>query len=64
MGKTADAIAEGVSIASAAARLAVRNHILVATIAQDEPFDADRFAVAAQETLIALADEQDAAPTS
>jgi hypothetical protein len=61
VGRTADAIAEGVSIASAAARLAVRNHILVETIAHDEPFDADRFAPFAVDTLIALADEQDAA---
>lgn len=61
MGKTADAIAEGVSIASAAARLAVRNHILVETIARDEPFSIERFAPFARETLIALADEQDAA---
>lgn len=61
MVKTSDAIAEGVSIASAAARLAVRNHILVETIAHDEPFDVERFAPFAQETLIALADEQDAA---
>ena len=61
MGKTADAIAEGVSIASAAARLAVRNHILVETIANDEPFEVDAFATFARETLIALADEQDAA---
>lgn len=61
MGRTADAIAEGVSIASAAARLAVRNHILVETIAHDEPFDPERFAPFARETLIALADEQDSA---
>ncbi|GAA1960594.1 asparagine synthase [Microbacterium deminutum] len=61
MGKTADAIVEGVSIASAAARLAVRNHILVETIAHDEPYTVDRFAGLAHETLIGLADEQDAA---
>jgi hypothetical protein len=61
MGKTAEAIAEGVSIASAAARLAVRNHILVETIAHDEPFDVERFAPFAQETLIALAVEQEEA---
>lgn len=60
MGKTSDAIAEGVAIASAAARLAVRNHILVETIAHDEPFDVDGFAPFARDTLIALADEQDA----
>ncbi|WP_194396526.1 asparagine synthase [Microbacterium atlanticum] len=61
MGKTAEAIAEGVSIASAAARLAIRNHILVETIAHDEPFDVARFAPYAHETLVALADEQDEA---
>ena len=61
MGKTSDAVAEGVSIASAAARLAVRNHILVATIANGENFDVDVLAPYAQETLIALAEEQEAA---
>ncbi|NLP83155.1 asparagine synthase [Microbacterium sp. CFH 90308] len=61
MGKTADAIAEGVSIASAAARLALRNRILVETIANDEPFDLTRFAPYAGEILISLADEQDQA---
>ena len=61
MGKTADAIAEGVSIASAAARLAVRNHILVETIANDEPFEVESIAPFAEATLVALADEQDAA---
>src|SRR5687767_7365905 len=61
MGKTADAIAEGVSIASAAARLALRNRILVETIANDEPFDLTRFAPYAREILISLADEQDQA---
>ena len=61
MGKTADAIAEGVSIASAAARLALRNRILVETIANDEPFDLTRFAPSAREILISLADEQDQA---
>lgn len=61
MGKTAEAIAEGVSIASAAARLAVRNHILVETIAHDETFDIARVAPFARETLVALAEEQEAA---
>jgi hypothetical protein len=61
MGKTAEAIAEGVSIASAAARLAIRNRILVETIAHDEPFEVTAFAPFAHETLIALADEQDQA---
>lgn len=61
MGKNADAIAEGVSIAAAAARLAVRNHILVETIAHDAAFDIDRLVSHARETLLALAAEQDAA---
>lgn len=63
MGRTAEAIAEGVSIAAAAARLAVRNRILVDTIAGGRPFDADAFAPVAQETLIALAAEQEGAAT-
>lgn len=61
MGKTAEAIAEGVSIASAAARLSIRNRILVDTIANDEPFEVSRFVPVAHETLISLADEQAAA---
>lgn len=61
MGKTSDAVAEGVSIASAAARLAVRNHILVSTIAHGENFDVDVVGPYAQQTLIALAEEQEEA---
>lgn len=61
MGKTADAIAEGVSIAYAAARLTVRNQILMATIARDEPFEVTLFMPFAQETLHALAKEQEEA---
>ena len=61
MGKTAEAIAEGVSIASAAARLAVRNHILVETIAHDETFELARVAPFAHDTLISLAEEQESA---
>jgi hypothetical protein len=61
MGKTAEAIAEGVSIASAAARLAIRNHILVETIAHDATFELARVAPFAHDTLIALAEEQEAA---
>lgn len=63
MGKTSDAAAEGVSIASAAARLTVRNHILVQTIARDEPFDVETVTPFARETLLALAAEQEAAAT-
>ena len=61
MAKTSEAVAEGVSIASAAARLTVRNHILVETIAHDESFDVVHLATFAQETLVALAVEQEAA---
>jgi len=61
MGKTAEAIAEGVSIASAAARLAIRNRILVETIAHDELFDVAALTPFARETLLALAEEQDQA---
>ncbi|MEV8267269.1 asparagine synthase [Microbacterium sp. NPDC076911] len=61
MGKTADAIAEGVAIAYAAAKLAIRNRILVGTIARGEDFDAARFASFAQETLNHLAEEQEEA---
>ncbi|WP_243074370.1 asparagine synthase [Microbacterium sp. SS28] len=63
MGRTADAIEEGLSIASAAARLSVRNHILVEAISNDASYDIDRLAQFAHDTLIALADEQDAAAT-
>jgi hypothetical protein len=41
--------------------LSVRNHILVETIAHDESFDAGLLAPFAQETLVALATEQEAA---
>jgi hypothetical protein len=61
MGKTAEAIAEGVSIASAAARLAIRNRILVETIAHDETFELARVAPFAHDTLVALAEEQEEA---
>jgi hypothetical protein len=56
--KTTDAVAEGVAIAAAAARLAVRNRILVDTIAGGRSFDAEAFAAFARETLQALALEQ------
>lgn len=62
MGRTADAIAEGVAIATAAARLTVKNHILVGTIAQGGVFDADEYIGDAREALLAMATEsQDAA---
>lgn len=58
MGRTAEAIEEGLAIAEAAARLSVRNHILVESIAHDENYDPDRVGEFARATLIALADEQ------
>jgi len=61
VGRTKDAIAEGLSIATAAARLTVRNRILVETIARGGHFDGDVFAHFARETLRALAAEQDQA---
>lgn len=61
MGRNADAIEEGVAIALAAARLSVKNTILVNTISLGESFDPEHFLDAAKAALIALADEQDAA---
>jgi hypothetical protein len=61
VGRNADAIDEGVAIALAAARLSVKNTILVSTISLGESFDPQHFAGAARSALIALADEQDAA---
>ncbi|MDQ1135773.1 hypothetical protein QE410_000572 [Microbacterium sp. SORGH_AS 1204] len=61
MGRTNEAIAEGLSIATAAARLAVRNRILVQTIARGAQFDGEVFAEYARKTLHALAAEQDQA---
>lgn len=61
MGRTKEAIAEGLSIATAAARLTVRNRILVETIARGGQFESELFADFARTTLHALADEQDQA---
>jgi len=61
--KLDDIVAEGVYIAAAATRLALKNRILVDILAQGEGFDADRFLPDAKETLLSLAAEaeQDAA---
>ena len=59
MGRTADAIAEGVAIATAAARLAVRNHILIGTIAENGVFDTDKYIADAREALRAMAEESE-----
>jgi hypothetical protein len=61
LGRTADAIAEGLQIAWAAARLAVKNLILVETIAGGEDFEPESMAGEAREVLLALATEQEAA---
>ncbi|MGB4137205.1 MAG: asparagine synthase [Microbacterium sp.] len=61
MGRTADAIAEGVAIAAAAARLAVKNRILVDTIAQGEAFDIEHSAAHARNALLAMAKESEEA---
>lgn len=58
MGRTSEAVAEGVAIASAAARLAVRNRIIVTTIAGGGTYDPAVFAAFARETLQGLAAEQ------
>lgn len=59
MGRTADAIAEGVAIATAAARLAVKNHILIGTIAENGVFDTDKYIADAREALRAMAEESE-----
>ena len=61
MGRTADAVAEGLQIAWAAARLALKNIILVETITQDVDFIPGAVAAAAREVLLGLAREQSAA---
>ena len=61
MGRTADAIAEGVAIATSAARLAVKNHILVGTIAEGGAFDTEKYIADAREALRAMAEESEEA---
>ncbi len=55
MGKNADAINEGEAIALAAARLALKNRILVQTVGRGADFDAAEFVPIANEILAALA---------
>lgn len=55
----ADIVAEGIYIAAAATRLALKNRILVDILSAGEGFDADRFVPDAKETLLALAAEAD-----
>lgn len=61
MGRNADAIAEGVAIATAAARLTVKNRILVGTIARGGVFDAARYVDDARVALLAMAAESEQA---
>ncbi len=61
MGRTADAIAEGVAIATAAARLSVKNQILVGTIAGGGVFDIDKYSAQARDALLAMAQESEQA---
>jgi len=59
VGRTADAIAEGVAIATAAAKLTVRNQILVGTIAGGGAFELDHYRGVARSALLAMAREAD-----
>ncbi|MDT0156191.1 asparagine synthase [Microbacterium sp. ARD32] len=61
MGRTADAIGEGVAIATAAAKLTVKNQILVGTIARGGVFELERYLGVARDALLAMAEESDAA---
>ncbi|HWI30610.1 MAG TPA: asparagine synthase [Microbacterium sp.] len=61
MGRNADAVAEGIAIAQSAARLSVKNSILVGTISLGEPFEPPRFIPVAREALISLAMEAEEA---
>lgn len=58
--KLADVVAEGVYIAAAATRLALKNRILVDILSAGEGFDADRFLPDAEQTLLDLAAEAEA----
>lgn len=58
--KSSEIVAEGLYIASAATRLALKNAILVHILAQGQDFDVDRFLDDARRALTALADEAEA----
>lgn len=64
MGRNADAIMEGEAIALSAARLEIKNRILVTTIAAGANFDADRFLPEAREAVERLAVESEQAAES
>ena len=61
MGRTADAISEGIAIATAAVRLDVKNRILVGTIARGGVFDVDEYLDVARDALTAMAVESEEA---
>lgn len=58
--KTRDVVAEGLYIASAATRLALKNRILVHILVDGDDFDADQLLGDARDTLLVLAKEADA----
>ncbi|WP_394278778.1 asparagine synthase [Microbacterium sp.] len=58
--KTRDVVAEGLYIASAATRLALKNRILVHILVDGDDFDSEAFVPDARETLLNLAAEADA----
>lgn len=64
MRRNAEAIEEGVAIALAAARLQVKNRILVDTIVDGDDFAPEVFGGDAREALMALAVEQDEAASA
>lgn len=59
--KSEEAIVEGVSIALAAARLIVKNHILVDTIGEGENYEARSFEDVAKDAMQSLANESERA---
>ncbi len=63
MGRTKDAVDEGVAIATAAARQIVKNRILVDTIAEGGVFDVERYTTQARSALGDLATEAEAVAT-
>ncbi|MEN2740582.1 asparagine synthase [Microbacterium sp. X-17] len=56
----AEVVADGLYIAAAATRLALKNHILVEALARDEDFDVERLVPEARAILEGLAAEADA----
>lgn len=64
MGRTADAVAEGVAIATSAVRLTVKNQILVGTIARGGTFELEHYRDVARTALLAMAQESDQAAES